>query len=81
MPTEKTPKGAAEVPVHKRADFFANLKKVAKVRKDSGSGSRSTSSAWNMARPLSWSGVGCSATYTRSSSPAATSRTRNGRRP
>lgn len=36
--TEKTPKGL-EVPVPKRADFFANLKKVAKVGKRSGSAS------------------------------------------
>jgi hypothetical protein len=39
--TEKTPKGAT-VPVPRRADFFANLKKVAKVGKppsDSGRGS------------------------------------------
>jgi hypothetical protein len=33
-PTERTPKGL-EVPVPKRADFFANLKKVAKVGKRS----------------------------------------------
>lgn len=32
--TEKTPKGAS-VPVPSRADFFANLKKVAKVGKRS----------------------------------------------
>ena len=32
--TEHTPKGL-EVPVPKRGDFFANLKKVAKVRKNS----------------------------------------------
>ena len=32
--TEHTPKGL-EVPVPKRGDFFANLKKVAKVRKPS----------------------------------------------
>jgi hypothetical protein len=31
-PSERTPKGA-EVPVPKRAEFFANLKKVAKVGK------------------------------------------------
>ena len=30
VPTEKTPKGF-EVPVPKRGEFFANLKKVAKV--------------------------------------------------
>lgn len=30
MPTEKTPKGH-EVPIPKRREFFANLKKVAKV--------------------------------------------------
>jgi hypothetical protein len=30
VPTEKTPKGH-EVPVPKRSEFFANLKKVAKV--------------------------------------------------
>ncbi len=29
-PTEKTPKGL-EVPIPKRGEFFANLKKVAKV--------------------------------------------------
>jgi hypothetical protein len=42
QPTEKTPKGMT-VPVPKRADFFANLKKVAKVAKASatGRGSRS----------------------------------------
>lgn len=34
QPTERTPKGA-EVPVPKRTDFFANLKKVAKVGKHS----------------------------------------------
>jgi len=33
-PTEQTPKGLT-VPVPKREAFFANLKKVAKVRKDS----------------------------------------------
>jgi hypothetical protein len=38
MPTEKTPKGF-EVPVPKRKEFFANLKKVAKVGKPSGSAS------------------------------------------
>ena len=32
MPTEKTPKGAT-VPVAKRDEFFANLKKVAKAAK------------------------------------------------
>ena len=32
--TERTPKGL-EVPVPKRGEFFANLKKVAKVRKSS----------------------------------------------
>jgi hypothetical protein len=36
VPTEKTPKGA-EVPIPKRSEFFANLKKVAKVGKRSGS--------------------------------------------
>jgi len=36
-PTEKTPKGL-DVPVPKRSEFFANLKKVAKVpRKGSAS--------------------------------------------
>jgi hypothetical protein len=39
--TEKTPKGA-EVPVPKRGEFFANLKKVAKVRKGSGPARGST---------------------------------------
>jgi hypothetical protein len=38
VPTDKTPKGL-DVPIPKRSDFFANLKKVAKVRKDSGSAS------------------------------------------
>jgi hypothetical protein len=33
-PTERTPKGY-EVPVPKRREFFANLKKVAKVGKRS----------------------------------------------
>jgi hypothetical protein len=33
-PTEKTPKGF-EVPVPKRSEFFANLKKVARVGKRS----------------------------------------------
>ena len=33
-PTERTPKGLA-VPVPSRERFFANLKKVAKVRKNS----------------------------------------------
>jgi hypothetical protein len=33
-PTEKTPKGL-EVPVPKRGEFFANLKKVAKAGKRS----------------------------------------------
>ena len=33
-PTEKTPKGL-DVPIPKRGEFFANLKKVAKVRKPS----------------------------------------------
>ena len=36
--TEKTPKGAT-VPVPSRAEFFANLKKVAKIGKRSGSAS------------------------------------------
>jgi hypothetical protein len=40
VPTEKTAKGY-EVPIPKRGDFFANLKKVAKPeRKDSGSARR-----------------------------------------
>ncbi len=41
-PTERTPKGY-EVPVPKRGEFFANLKKVAKPEKgkDSDSASRS----------------------------------------
>ena len=34
LPTEKTPKGL-DVPIPKRSEFFANLKKVAKPRKDS----------------------------------------------
>jgi hypothetical protein len=38
VPTEKTPKGI-EVPIPKRSEFFANLKKVAKVRKPSDSAS------------------------------------------
>jgi hypothetical protein len=38
MRTEKTPKGYA-VPIPKRSEFFANLKKVAKV------GKRSTTSS------------------------------------
>lgn len=38
MPTEKTPKGL-DVPIPRRTDFFANLKKVAKVGKRSGSAS------------------------------------------
>jgi hypothetical protein len=37
VPTEKTPKGL-EVPVPKRSEFFANLKKVAKVPKRSTTG-------------------------------------------
>lgn len=38
QPTERTPKGL-EVPVPKRRDFLANLRKVAKVgRKDSTGG-------------------------------------------
>jgi hypothetical protein len=37
--TEQTPKGH-EVPVPKRSDFFANLKKVAKVGKRSTPASR-----------------------------------------
>jgi len=41
MPTEKTPK-EYEVPIPKRREFFANLKKVAKPDpKDSGSARRS----------------------------------------
>ncbi len=36
MPTEKTPQGL-DVPIPKRKDFFANLKKAAKVGKPSGS--------------------------------------------
>jgi hypothetical protein len=36
MSTEKTPKGL-DVPIPKRGEFFANLKKVAKVGKRSGS--------------------------------------------
>jgi len=32
MPTERTPKGL-EVPIPEREDFFANLKKAAKVDK------------------------------------------------
>jgi hypothetical protein len=41
MPTERTPKGY-EVPVPKRGEFFANLKKVSKPErgKDSGSARR-----------------------------------------
>ena len=38
MPTEETPKGL-QVPIPKRGEFFANLKKVAKV------GKRSTTSS------------------------------------
>ncbi len=38
MPTEKTPKGY-EVPVPRRGEFFANLKKVAKPEKGKDSGS------------------------------------------
>jgi hypothetical protein len=36
QPTEKTAKGL-DVPIPKRTEFFANLKKVAKVGKRSGS--------------------------------------------
>ena len=36
--TEKTPKGH-EVPIPKRSEFFANLRKVAKVGKRSATGS------------------------------------------
>ena len=42
VPTEKTPKGL-EVPVPKRREFFANLKKVAKPEKGKDSGSASGS--------------------------------------
>lgn len=39
VPTEKTPEGY-EVPIPKRREFFANLKKVAKVGKRSTPASR-----------------------------------------
>jgi hypothetical protein len=42
MPKEKTPKGF-EVPIPRRGEFFANLKKVAKVPRKPSGGSDSTS--------------------------------------
>ena len=43
-PTERTPKGY-EVPVPKRGEFFANLRKVARIvpRKDSAAGGSASS--------------------------------------